>query len=84
MSRPSKKLSYLKVDFSDEEVYDEIKDDIRDIKDRNLKNLEEAELINELYQRHRQEKKKRKMLKEKDTSKSHVFHSLPFNSKNSS
>jgi hypothetical protein len=29
MSKPSKKLTHQKLDFSDEEVYEEIKDQIR-------------------------------------------------------
>ena len=42
-----------------------------------MKNLEEAEQINNLYIQHKAEKRKRKMLKEKDPTRSH----LPFNTK---
>ena len=77
MSKPIKKSQYQKVDFSDQEAYEEIKDQIRQIKDKGLKNLEEAEQINNLYIQRKAEKRKRKMLKEKDPTRSH----LPFNTK---
>lgn len=36
-----KKKQFTRNEFSDQEVYNEIKDDIRDIRDRNLKHIEE-------------------------------------------
>lgn len=84
MSKPVKKSQYQKVDFSDEEVYEEIKDQIREIKEKNLKNVEEAEQIGNLYLHHKAEKRKRKMLREKDPSRSHLPFNLNLHSKDSS
>lgn len=48
------KKRFSKYDFSDEEIYNNIKDDIRDIKDMNLKQVDEEFRIMNLYE----EKKK--------------------------
>lgn len=48
---------------------------MREIKERNLKVIEEAELIANLYGKAKAEKRKRKMLKEKEAGRTHH---LPF------
>lgn len=75
MSKPPKKSQYQKVDFSDDEVYEEIKEQVREIKERNLKVIEEAGLIADLYNQHKADKRKRKMLREKEASRPQ---NLPF------
>lgn len=39
MSKNNKKNAFQKLDFSDEQVLEEIKDKIREIRDKNLKNV---------------------------------------------
>ena len=63
MSKHPKK-QYQKDQFSDEEILEEIRDEIREIRAEGLKKVPEAERINELYNRRKQEKKKKKMMKE--------------------
>lgn len=50
----NKKRFYTKDDFSDKEVYNEIKDAIREIRERNLKQLEEDSLISNIYETKKQ------------------------------
>ena len=76
MSRPIRRNNYQRLDFSDEEIYEEIKDEIRSIKERELKNVEEAELIYNLYNSHKQEKRKRKMKEKSSEARSHLLNSL--------
>jgi hypothetical protein len=45
----TKKKTYHKNDFSDEEIYEEIEDEIKKIRDSGLKYVEEAQRINDLY-----------------------------------
>lgn len=42
MSKSTKKSHNQKIDFSDDEIYEEIKDQIREIRDKGLKHLEEV------------------------------------------
>lgn len=53
MSRPVKKNYNQKVEFSDEEIYEEIKEQIREIKESNLKKVEEETKIFDLYRLHK-------------------------------
>jgi hypothetical protein len=58
----SKKSYNQKVDFSDEEIYEEIKEQIEEIKESNLKKVEEETKIYDLYLAHKQEKRKQKLI----------------------
>lgn len=69
MSRPPKKNYNQKVDFSDEEIYEEIKEQIREIKESNLKKVEEETKIYDLYLAHKQEKRKQKFINTNKTDK---------------
>ena len=53
----SKKKQYTKNEFSDEEVFNEIKDEIREIRDKNLKQLDEEMEIMKLYNDKKKDKK---------------------------
>jgi len=50
----NKKRMYTKDEFSDKEVYNEIKDEIKNIRDKNYKQVEEDSLINNLYETKKQ------------------------------
>ena len=63
MSKHNKKSAHQKDVFSDQQVHEEIKDEIREIRAKKLKDLEEAEMIAKLYNRHKEDKRKRKMMK---------------------
>ena len=63
-----KRNLYLKNDFSDEEVYNEIRDQIKEIRDKNLTQVQEECEINNLYMERKKEKKRKKIL-QKDATK---------------
>lgn len=58
----SKKNQYSKEEFSDQEVYNEIKDEMREIRERNLKQVDEEMQIMQLYSERKKEKKRKRML----------------------
>jgi hypothetical protein len=52
------------MDFSDEEIYEEIKDEIRDIREKSLKIVEAEQKIYDIYKQHKEDKRKRKMIEQ--------------------
>ena len=72
MSKPSKKTYTEKVDFSDQEAYEDIIDQIEEIKQSSLKKVEAELKIFDLYTAQKQERRKQKFINNNKTDKNPI------------
>ena len=72
MSKPSKKSYNQKVDFSDQEAYEDIIDQIEEIKQSNMKKVEAELKIYDLYTAQKQERRKQKFINNNKVDKNPI------------
>ena len=72
MSKPSKKSYNQKVDFSDQEAYEDIIDQIEEIKQSSMKKVEAELKIYDLYTAQKQERRKQKFINNNKADKNPI------------